>query len=724
MKSPQNPAFNYRVGGSLRPDDPSYVVRQADLDLYEGLKAGEFCYVLSSRQVGKSSLQFRTMRKLKSEGVRCVSIDLTSLGKDYPTLEGWCRAIFYELVRSFKLSILSNRKTWWDQRSSQSSIQRLTEFVEDILLKEVLEPIVIFIDEIDAVLSLNFSVDDFFAWIRACYNQRADKPDYQRLSFCLLGVASTYELIRDKSRTPFNIGQNISLSGFQFQEAKPLVKGLEGKVSNPYKVLQEILDWTGGQPFLTQKLCQLVVSNAQSSGFSSEEEDERFWVSRLVREKVVNNWESQDNPQHLRTIRDRLEANKSKERSLLKLYQQVLAKVEITADTDNNTDKIQLQLSGLVVQNNQILKVYNPIYERVFSRDWVQERLATLNPYAERFAAWVESGKVQSLLLSGQELKDALQWGERKSLPELETQFLTLSKIEEDRITQERENTKAARTAQQLLKPVFNENSTLIIDEVLSWTGNYSYLTQKACELLIKFKSEIPQAQDRQIAWIESLFRQYFIENWKNGELSEHLNEIENRLFYGNNKQIESRLKLYQQTLRGMLFTDDSQEQLDLLETGLVFKKEEFLEVANRFYRSVFDLKWVEKSLNDLIPNQNQPSSFSRILSLAAFISLLGLGIWYFSQQQPTPKPLNSNNRHDHIIREAIEIGKNDLVVPDGIDIICKIPRDSLSLKTAQKKVNEWLENPYWGSRVKKYLNDKKRVDLNFSCPAAENLGS
>src|SRR5207248_4860161 len=79
--------------------------------------------------------------------------------------------------------------------------------------------LIVFIDEIDAVRGLGFSTDEFFAAIRQCYNRRTQDPRFERLTFCLLGVASPSDLIGDTRMTPFNIGRRIELTDFTADEA-------------------------------------------------------------------------------------------------------------------------------------------------------------------------------------------------------------------------------------------------------------------------------------------------------------------------------------------------------------------------------------------------------------------------------------------------------------------------------------------------------------------------
>src|SRR5262245_57287898 len=124
----------YRVGGTIWADDPSYVLRTADEELSQRVRSGEFCYVLSTRQVGKSSLMVRTAWRLKAEGMLTAVIDLTLVGSgsDSVTANQWYFGVADEIFS--RLGLGRDLDSWWNQHYDLPPSQRLVQFLRDVVL--------------------------------------------------------------------------------------------------------------------------------------------------------------------------------------------------------------------------------------------------------------------------------------------------------------------------------------------------------------------------------------------------------------------------------------------------------------------------------------------------------------------------------------------------------------------------------------------------------------
>ncbi len=357
-------AVTYTFGGTVQAGGGVYIPRQADEELLKLCEDGTFAYVLTPRQMGKSSLMVRTAEALTQKGIRSVIVDLQELGAQV-TAEQWYFGFLVKL--DDQLMFNTDVVSWWQEHEYLGVSQRLTLFFERVLLAEVVERIVIFVDEIDSTLSLDFT-DDFFTAVRYLYVARATHPEFHYLSFVLMGVATPGDLIQDAKRTPFNIGQRVDLTDFSFEEALPLANGFGLPKSEAEQLLRWVLKWTEGHPYLTQRLCGALLQELRNGKTLSDE----TVVNEIVSNTFFGVKSEQDN--NLQFVRDML-TKRSPDPEVLTTYRQIWLGRRPVQDEEQSIVKSHLKLSGIVRREHGVLQVRNRIYREVFDRKWINEHL-------------------------------------------------------------------------------------------------------------------------------------------------------------------------------------------------------------------------------------------------------------------------------------------------------------------------------------------------------------
>jgi len=310
-------------------------------------------YVLVARQMGKTNLLFNARRNLESNSRKFVYIDLSN---NFST-EREC----YEFIIGSILDVLDDEL--WEIRDEidKISIRTITDHVfytKSLLkiLRHLNRDLVIILDEIDALRTSEYS-DNIFAVIRSNYFARSNFPELEKLTYILSGVIEPKDLIKDRNKSPFNIGEKIYLDDFSREEFGDFIS--KSKLELSSHLIEHIFSWTNGNPRLTFDICS-DVETILNEKESIKKED----IDNLIKKKYLTSFDIAPIDHIRELVTDEKEIQK--------------AVIQLHSNNEKNeiSDKIKskLYLYGIISSSDEHgeVRIKNKIIEESLTLSWLK----------------------------------------------------------------------------------------------------------------------------------------------------------------------------------------------------------------------------------------------------------------------------------------------------------------------------------------------------------------
>ena len=210
------------------------------------VKPGSLIRIKAPRQMGKTSLMARILHKASQED--CLKVYLSFQLADSKVfqdldkfLQWFCASVGKKLKVSNKL------KDYWDDYYLGSKVS-CTDYFEEYLLREINQPLVLGLDEVDCVFNSKIA-DDFFGLLRSWHEEAKTTDIWKKLRLVVVHSTEPY-ILMNINQSPFNVGLPVKLSEFSSRQILDLAKrhGLNWD-SNQVNQLKELV---GGHPYLVR----------------------------------------------------------------------------------------------------------------------------------------------------------------------------------------------------------------------------------------------------------------------------------------------------------------------------------------------------------------------------------------------------------------------------------------------------------------------------------------
>jgi len=234
--------------GPLSLDSPFYIEPQQSITLSERVisSPGGLLRIKAPQKMGKTSLTIRIAQKAIERRYQPVYLNFQladrKICQDLDLLLKWfCANV------GLKLQLPNQIANYWDDILGYK--MSCNSYFQDYILAEISQPLVLILDRVDYIFAYPEIAEDFFALLRAWYEEAKTINIWKKLRLVLVYSTEVY-LPLNINQSPFNVGVSLELPQFLPEQVRELSERYQLSLNNDE--IEALIAMVGGHPYLIQ----------------------------------------------------------------------------------------------------------------------------------------------------------------------------------------------------------------------------------------------------------------------------------------------------------------------------------------------------------------------------------------------------------------------------------------------------------------------------------------
>jgi hypothetical protein len=270
-----------------------YIERdRLEVDCYREIhKTGALIHIKAPEKMGKTSLIQSITTHASQTNYRSIYLNLQSAEANlFQRLDKFLRWFCANVSRELGLKPLLDE--YWDEELFGSLVSCKT-YWQSYLLANLETPLVVAIDNLDKIFDYPLICQDFLPMLRYWHEESNNLEIWQKLRLILATSSEAY-LKLDANQSPFNVGKQIKLSGFNTEQIIAFARAYNLVIE--YELAEKFRNLVGGHPYLI-KLALEALSQGKIG-------TESFWEeaptqSGIYGAHLLHHWDNLQKQPHL-----------------------------------------------------------------------------------------------------------------------------------------------------------------------------------------------------------------------------------------------------------------------------------------------------------------------------------------------------------------------------------------------------------------------------------------